>query len=93
LEGVVAAGGEGRVRQVNLVLLVENPKLDARRVNERVRPGELDAVDAFLDGQQAVLADHCYVFRVVDRELRALAGRQGHQIHGGVERHPKDQHK
>ena len=52
-------------------------------VDERVGPGELDAVDALLDGQQAVLADHGDVFGVVDRQLRAFAGGQGHQIDGG----------
>ena len=56
------------------------------RVDERVGPGELDAVDAFLDREQAVLADHGDVFGVVDRELRALAGGQGHQIDGGLDR-------
>ena len=35
--------------------------------------------------KQAVLADHGDVFGVVDRELRALAGGQGHEIHGGFE--------
>ena len=53
------------------------------RVNERVRPGELDAVDAFLDREQAVLADHGDVFGIVDRELRAFSRGQGDQIHGG----------
>jgi hypothetical protein len=28
-----------------------------------------------------------------DRELRALASGQGHQVHGGVERRPVSQHK
>ena len=60
------------------------------RVDERVGPGELDAVDAFLDREQAVLADHGDVFGVVDRKLRALAGGQGHQIDGGPGRGGKD---
>ena len=61
------------------------------RVDERVGPGELDAVDAFLDREQAVLADHGDVFGVVDRKLRALAGGQGHQIHGGLGRRQEGQ--
>ena len=85
LQGVVAAGGEGGIDQIDLVLLVEDAEFDAGRVDERVGPGELDAVDAFLDGQQAVLADHGDVFGVVDRKLRAFAGGQGHQIDGGLE--------
>ena len=86
LQGVVAAGGEGGIDQIDLVLLVEDAELDRGGVDERIGPGELDAVDAFLDGQQAVLADHGDVFGVVDRKLRAFAGGQGHQVHGGLER-------
>ena len=73
LQGVVAAAGKGGVDQVHLVLLVEDAEVDARRVDQRVGPGELDAVDALLDRQQAVLADHGDVFGVVDGQLRPLA--------------------
>ena len=71
--------------QIDLVLLVEDAEFDARRIDERVGPGELDAVHAFLDGEQAVLADHGDVFGVVDRKLRAFAGGQGDEIDGGLE--------
>ena len=70
--------------QVDLVLLVEDAELDRGGVDERVGPGELDAVDAFLDGQQAVLADHGDVFGVVDRQLRPFAGGKGDEIDGGT---------
>ena len=86
LQGVVAARRERGIDQIDLVLLVEDAELDRGRVDERIGPGELDAVDAFLDGQQAVLADHGDVFGVVDRKLRALAGGQGHQVDGGLDR-------
>ena len=78
--------GKGRIHQIDLVLLVEDAELDAGRVDERIGPGELDAVHAFLDREQAVLADHGDVFGVVDRKLRALAGGQGDEIHGGLGR-------
>ena len=93
LQGVVAAGGEGGIDQIDLVLLVEDAELDAGRVDERVRPGELDAVDALLDGQQPVLADHGDVFGVVDRELRAFPRGQGDQVHGGQGRGDEGQSK
>ena len=93
LQGVVAACRERRVHQIDLVLMVENPELDAGRVDERIGPGELDAVDAFLDGQEPVLPDHGDVFGVVDRELRALAGGQGHQVHGGQGRTSRRRHE
>ena len=82
LQGVVPSGREGGIDQIDLVLLVEDAELDRGGVDERVGPRELDAVDAFLDRQQAVLADHGDVFGVVDRKLRALAGGEGHQIDG-----------
>ena len=84
MQGVVAASREGRIHQIDLVLLVEDAELDGSGIDERVGPGELDAIDALLDGQEPVLADHGDVFGIVDRELRALAGGQGHQIDGGL---------
>ena len=66
--------------------MVEDAEFDARRVDERIGPGELDAVHALLDREHAVLADHGDVFRVIDRELRALAGGQRHEIDGGRDR-------
>jgi hypothetical protein len=83
LQGIVAAGREGRIDQVDFVLLVEDAELDRGGIDERVGPRELDAVDALFHGQQPMLADHGDVFRVVDRKLRSLAGGQGHQIDGG----------
>jgi hypothetical protein len=41
LQGVVAAGRERGIDQVDLSLLVENPEFDAGRVDERIGPGEL----------------------------------------------------
>ena len=82
LQGVVAAGGEGRVDQIDFVLLVQNAEVDAGRVDQRVGPRELDAVDALFDGQQPLLADHRDVFGVVDGQLHPLAAGQRDQIHG-----------
>ena len=75
--------GKRRIHQVDLVLALQDAELDARGVDQRVGPGELDAVDAFLDGQQPMLADHGDVFGVVDGQLRAFPGGEGDQIHGG----------
>jgi hypothetical protein len=83
LEGIVATGREGRVHQIDLILLVEDAELNAGRINQGVRPGELDAVDAFLDREQAMLANHRDVLGVVDRELRAFSRRESDQIDGG----------
>ena len=80
LQGVVAAAGKRRVDQIDLVLLVEDAEVDARRIDQRIGPGELHPVDALLDRQQPVLADHRDVFRVVDGQLRPLPARNGHQI-------------
>ena len=85
MQGVVAARREGGIDQIDLVLLVEDAEFNARRIDERVRPGELDAVHAFLHREQAVLADHGDVFAVVDRKLRTFAGGQRDEIHGGLE--------
>jgi hypothetical protein len=86
LQGIVTAGGEGGIDQIDLVLLVEDAEFNAGRVDEGIGPGELDAVHAFLDREQAVLTDHGDIFGVVDRELRALAGGQRDEVHGGLER-------
>ena len=84
LQGIVAARGERGIDQINLVLLVEDAELDRRGVDERIGPGELDAIDAFLDRQQAMLADHGDVFGVVDRQLCPFARGKGDEIHGGA---------
>ena len=83
LQGVVAARREGRIDQVHLVLLIQDAELDRGGVDQGVGPGELDAVDAFLDREQPLLADHGDVFRVVNRELGSLPRREGNEVHGG----------
>jgi len=83
LKGVVSSGGKRGVDQVDLVLVVEDAEVNAGGVDKRVGPGELDAVDPVLDGQQPVLADHRDVFGVVDGELGALAAGDGHQVDVG----------
>ncbi len=58
---------------------VEDPEIDARRIDQRIGPGELDTVDALLDRQQPMLADHRDVFGVVDGQLRGFTAGDGHQ--------------
>ena len=82
LQGVVAAGGERGVDQIDLLLVVQDAEVDAGRVDQRVGPRELDAVDPLLDRQQAMLADHGDVFGVVDRQLRPLAAGERDEVHG-----------
>jgi hypothetical protein len=66
--------GKGRVDQIDLVLVIEDAEVDARRIDQRVGPGELNPVDALFDRQQAMLADHRDVFGVVNRQLTADQG-------------------
>jgi len=70
--------------------VVQNPEVDARGVNQRGGPRELDAVDARFDGQQPMLSDHGDVFRVVNRQLHAFARRNRHQVDIGQHRGHRD---
>ena len=87
LEALVRAAleeaGKRGVDQIHLVLVIDDAEVDAGRVDQCVGPRELDAIDARLDREQPMLADHRDVFRVVDRQLGALPARNGHQIDVG----------
>ena len=91
LQSFIATRRKGGIDQIHLILLIEDAEFDARRIDERIRPGELNAIYALFHGQQAVLADHGNVFRIVNRELRAFTGRQRDQIDGGQSRRDEGQ--
>ena len=61
---------------VHRVRVRERAKLHARRIDERVHPGELEAVQSFAEREQPRLLDQRQVRRVVNRELHRVAPRQ-----------------
>ena len=60
----------------SLSAVVRNLSSTLARVDQRVRPRELQRVDALLECDRARLADERHVFAVVDRELHGAALRE-----------------
>ena len=68
------------VEHIQLVRVGQEFKLDARGIDESVRPGKLQWIHPFLESHRAGFTNERYVLAVVNRELHRAPGRDGGEV-------------
>ena len=80
LQSVRHARRKADIKHVHIVRVAHGPKFHRGRINQGVRPGELQPVQAFAEGQHSRLSHQRQIDGIINGKLHGVPARKRHDI-------------